>query len=96
MELRQLRYFVTVAEEGNFTRAAERLWLAQSGLSQQVRALERELGVALFERLPHGVTLTETGATFLDRVCATIAAADDALAAAADAKDGFTGSLRLG
>jgi DNA-binding transcriptional LysR family regulator len=96
MDLRQLRYVVAVAEEGNVTRAAERLWMAQSGLSQQVLALERELGIRLFERLSRGVVLTEAGEVFLERARATVAAADDALAAARDVKDGFTGSLRLG
>lgn len=67
MDVRQLEFFVAVAEERNFTRAAERVFVTQSGLSSSIRALERELSVQLFDRGPQGAVLTRSGETFLPR-----------------------------
>jgi DNA-binding transcriptional LysR family regulator len=96
MELRHLRYFVAIAEEGSFTRAAERLWIAQPGLSTQMRRLEAELGVKLFERHARGADLTSSGKLFLERARAALAAAEIAAATGGDLAAGTTGTLRLG
>jgi DNA-binding transcriptional LysR family regulator len=96
MELRHLRYFVAIAEERSFTAAAERLWVAQPGLSTQIRRLETELGVRLFDRHPRGVDLTEAGALFLERARAALAAADAASQVGSDLKGGVAGTLRVG
>ncbi|MFF2569331.1 LysR family transcriptional regulator [Streptomyces sp. NPDC058084] len=90
MELRQLRYFVTVVDEGGFTRAAARLHLAQPGLSAQIRQLERELGQPLLDRSHRSVTLTEAGRAVLPYARAALAAAD----AVRQTVDAYTGLLR--
>ena len=81
MNLRQLEYFTVIAEEGSFTQAAERLLVAQPSLSQQIAALEAELGGPLLERLPRGVRLTPAGQSFLPEARAAISHADHARAA---------------
>jgi DNA-binding transcriptional LysR family regulator len=96
MELRHLRYFVAIAEERSFTRAAERLWVAQPGLSTQIRRLESELGVQLFDRHTRGVDLTEAGELFLERARIALAAADVARSTGHDLEEGLVGSVRLG
>lgn len=96
MELRHLRYFLAVAEEGNFTRAAAKLGIGQPPLSQQIRDLENEIGVALFHRVPHGAELTAAGTAFLDEAKASLAAAEKAKLAAQGAARGETGRLALG
>lgn len=90
MELRQLEYFVAVAEEANFTRAAERVHISQSGVSAQVRQLERELGAELVDRSTRTATLTPAGAAALGPARAALAAA----AAARQAVDDVNGLLR--
>src|SRR3954451_2603636 len=96
MELRHLRYFVAVAEERSITRAAEKLWIAQPGLSTQIRRLEAELGIRLFERHTRGVDLTESGELLLDRARVTLAAAEAARSTGRDLAAGLVGSIRLG
>ena len=82
MELRHLRYFVAVAEEGSFLRAARRLRVAQPALSKQIRDLEREVGVKLFERLPRGARMTRAGEQFLSNARHALESAARAVATA--------------
>ncbi len=95
MDFRALRYFVAVAEELHFTRAAERLYIAQPALSEQVRRLEAELGVELLRRTTRKVELTPAGEEFLARARRILAEADEALADASRAARGETGRLRV-
>src|SRR4051812_40223807 len=96
MELRHLRYFVAIAEERSFTRATERLWVAQPGLSTQIRKLESELGVQLFERHTRGVDLTDAGEVLLERARAALAAADVAAGTGRHLEAGLLGRVRVG
>jgi DNA-binding transcriptional LysR family regulator len=96
MELRHIRYFLAVAEEKNFTRAAERVGIGQPPLSQQIRDLENEIGAPLFHRLPHGAELTPAGAAFMAEVKPILQAAARAKESALRAYRGEEGTLTLG
>ncbi|CAM5551161.1 Transcriptional regulator OS=Streptomyces fumanus OX=67302 GN=GCM10018772_55020 PE=3 SV=1 [Streptomyces fumanus] len=96
MELRHLQHFVAVAEDQHFTRAAERLLVSQSGLSASIRALERELGTALFVRTTRRVTLTEAGRALLDEARRVLAQVRSAYEAVAAVQGVLRGTLSLG
>ena len=96
MELRHLRYFVAVAEELHFRRAAERLHVAQPAVSEQVRKLEEELGVRLFDRTQRRVSITDAGAALLEEARRVLHQAEIAMTAARNARDRATTRLRIG
>ncbi|PZG29806.1 LysR family transcriptional regulator [Spongiactinospora gelatinilytica] len=96
MELRQLAYFVMVAETGGFGRAAERLGIVQPAVSQQVARLERDLGIRLFDRTTRHVRLTEAGERLLGEARAALAAADRVRHVAAGLAEDAEATLRLG
>lgn len=95
-ELRLLRYFVTVAEERHFGRAAERLHMAQPPLSQQIQKLERQLGVSLIDRTRRPIELTDAGQALFDEGRSALTHAERAFAAARRASTGQLGHLRIG
>lgn len=96
IDLRRLRYLVAVAEEGHVTRAAERLGIAQPPLTRQIRQLEDELGVQLFERLPRGVQVTEAGRAVVEEARDVLARAGRILETARRAARGEQGRLAVG
>ena len=96
MELRQLRYFIAVAQENSFSRAARRLHVSQPPLSTQIKSLEEELGVRLFERSNRGVSPTAAGLAFLEEARATLARLEHAKAMALRADRGQIGRLSVG
>ena len=96
MELRQLRYFVAVAEEGNFSRAAAKLHVSQPPLSTQIKSLENELGVRLLERSNRGVSLTTAGSVFLEEARVVLARLKHAKIEALRADRGDIGMLSIG
>jgi DNA-binding transcriptional LysR family regulator len=96
VELRHLRYFVAVAEELHFGRAAERLYVVQPAVSEQVRKLEQELGVRLFDRTPRSVSLTSAGAALLEEARLVLRQAEVAKLAAQRARDRAMMHLRIG
>ena len=96
MELRHLRYFLAAAEELNFTRAARRLHIAQPPLTQQIKALEAEMGVALFDRSAYRIALTDAGRTFAAEAARILGDVRGAVLAAKRAARGAAGHVRVG
>src|SRR3954466_7335439 len=96
MTLRQLEYLIAVAEEGSFTRAAERLYVSQPALSHQIKALEQSVGGELLERQPQAVRLTPMGRAFLPHAQAAVRAAEEARHEARAVGDLEGGQLRIG
>jgi LysR family transcriptional regulator, hydrogen peroxide-inducible genes activator len=96
MELHQLRYFVAVADEGSFSRAAAKVRVAQPSLSQQIRKLEAEVGQPLFDRLPRSVVLTEAGRCLIDYARQILASVGDARRCVDELKGEVAGKLAVG
>ena len=96
MELRQLRYFIAIADSGGFSAASQRLLIAQPSLSAQIKSLEVELGVKLLERTARGTRPTSAGARFLQRARALVAEADDLARTTTSMAEEVAGTVRLG
>jgi DNA-binding transcriptional LysR family regulator len=96
MELRHLRYFIAVAEEGHMTRAAEQLGIQQPPLSQQIRSLEQEMGVQLFHRKPRGMELTDAGVALLEHARIILGQVDRAFASTRRTARGEQGRVAVG
>ncbi|MBQ9552764.1 MAG: LysR family transcriptional regulator [Clostridia bacterium] len=96
MNLNQLEYFVAVAETLNFTRAAERCYISQTAMTQQIRSLEKSIGVPLFDRDSHHVQLTAAGSAYLNEARAILSRSNEAIRIARLADEGVSGELTLG
>jgi LysR family cyn operon transcriptional activator len=96
MELRHLRYFVALAEEGSFTRAARRMHVTQSTLSHQIKQVEDEVGQRLFDRIGRRVVITEVGEVLLQSATRALREVDDGLRRIATPPDPLNGTLRIG
>ena len=96
MEIRQLRYFISVAEHLNFTEAAKQLFVAQPAVSQQIKSLEKEIGIKLFVRDKHSVQLTPAGKVFLNDAIEMLNRFEDVIKKARKAEIGEVGELSIG
>lgn len=96
MNSRQLEYFLEVARELNFTKAAKNMYVSQTAVTQQIKALESQLGVSLFERNKRKVALTPAGKVFLDEAIGILSRIDTAAERARRVSSGFTGTLNIG
>ena len=96
MEIHQLRYFVAVADEGSFSRAAAKVRVAQPSLSQQIQKLETEVGQPWFDRLPRSVVLTEAGVCFVDYARQILSSINDARRCVEELKGTVAGRLAIG
>jgi len=96
MDIRQLKYFISVAEYLNFTKAAKHHYIAQTAMSQQIRVLEQQLGVDLFVRNNRSVQLTPAGTIFLREAKLIVAIAEEAIKKSRNAACGFVGNLKIG
>lgn len=96
MNLNQLEYFVTVAELLNFTKAAEKCFISQTAMTQQIRALEKKVGVPLFIRDKHHVELTTAGRVYLNEAKIILSRSDEAMRLARMASEGVTGEITIG